>query len=1005
MKARAPKLALLAAGTVVVIIAGVLPAQGLGLFHFRGTVRDAIGRPLAAAKVSDGDKTATAAADGTYSVEESTTGRYTLTAWRSDTLTVRTVVDVVLPVDQTVDFALLYKITGSLPKTALSTASGPALATLTVTSYTPSPGSPGETGGKSCVHVTDTRTGATSSATYASTGPTTGASKWTHVLELARGTTEGTFSLSYLAKDCDSGTALSPQVATTYTVDNTPVTLFLLAPLDQGNTVFTSQPIVAYARDLLSDGKTPGGSGLDTGSLTAVVVGGGAQQNLTVGVSGEIARSSAASLALGTRYQVTMTARDRAGNDAKATARFLAMQASGTAPVRIPATASSARQDYDLLNYLYIWDAPTASVDAFSATLNDTLHSGGGQALVGVSPQSAVVTYTTALGPASATPQESDSRTGSTVFSTEATGTVSVSVPQFQFGLGRVTAVVPKTADPDSVKLSLDVRVPVRFRTCPDPTASSEACTTDPLTANDRRDVWEPWATLLNEDPYVLPEKVAPLAGLSVQANRCSGPPPSLSESIANLGNAMNVQDSLNPNVQLDPVVSEGLARIVNCMAVHIPLVPATSGPPDPALRSEWLSATRDLLSTIRVFPTAGLPVGQNCIDTQCLVETSGSCTNDSYYDDRPLIIDQCGDDQYFNNAAGAQGFCCLKQVAIVLDQGGNDLYDPQCDNFRTPCVQVRPGDEYAYPTIGSGSGGGIGILVDQGGDDTYRGKSATIGIGTMGVGYLLDAGGVADRYEAQSGTNFFDSRTLWGEPDEIAIGGGSKEGFGFLVDLQGNDTYQNEGFRSIGYGQTAGVGLIRDDQGGDAYLAKAPPASPTCDADCNRTGLSIGFGGLAVVGQKGSGVVLDGSGNDSYSCAPPDQFGNPTGTLAYGCIGAIVGGSLGLVYNRGGSDSYFITSLRFSGDIAGLGSAYGGGSGIFVDTEGVETYDVRACQSIGYGSLGVGVFLDLLLMTDDTYKPPTGCLPLLGSKGNNSVWMGQQGAPVYAFTGFGADR
>src|SRR5437899_1805721 len=86
--------------------------------------------------------------------------------------------------------------TSSPHRQAISTASGPASTTLTVTDYAPNPGSPGNVGGKSCVYVTDSRTSQTTSASYVSTDTLTGFSSWSYGLNLDQVTPEGTYQLS-----------------------------------------------------------------------------------------------------------------------------------------------------------------------------------------------------------------------------------------------------------------------------------------------------------------------------------------------------------------------------------------------------------------------------------------------------------------------------------------------------------------------------------------------------------------------------------------------------------------------------------------------------------------------------------------------------------------------------------------------------------------------------------------------------------------------------------------
>lgn len=310
---------LLAAAVAALAVAQAPPAGALTLFHINGTVRDALGRPLAGATVNDGSQTASTAADGTYSLPESSTGTYTVTARRSDTDTSAPArINASIPLDVNgVDFTLLYRIAGSLPQPAVSTAAGPAGRTLTVTTYAPQPGSPGGPAGTSCVYVTDGRTGQTAPAAYASTSG--GVSTWTYALSLAQGTPEGTYGLTYVADDCSSGAAVTSAPRASYIVDNTPpaISTGSIVPGDFGNTVFgAAQPVMAR----VSDGS---GSGVDASRSSVVLADAtaGTSATITAGLSyaNGWLKTGARALADGHVYRAAITAVDAAGNATTAT--------------------------------------------------------------------------------------------------------------------------------------------------------------------------------------------------------------------------------------------------------------------------------------------------------------------------------------------------------------------------------------------------------------------------------------------------------------------------------------------------------------------------------------------------------------------------------------------------------------------------------------------------------------------------------------------------------------
>lgn len=258
---------------------------------------------------------------------------------------------------------------------------------------------------------------------------------------------------------------------------------------------------------------------------------------------------------------------------------------------------------------------------------------------------------------------------------------------------------------------------------------------------------------------------------------------------------------------------------------------------------------------------------------------------------DYVLIVDNGGDDEYYNNAAGtpfdvlrnpfltpttpargcqtdaelntASGNCILIGAAAVLDRAGNDVYGrretPQADAVCTSDLIVR-----RLATAGSGVAG-VGILLDQAGNDAYLGKTLAIGMGhSGGFGLLRDAAG-ADSYSAI----------------RSSVGAGVLVGLGVLEDRAGNDLYtwydpaggviDNTGVCRAGTANLQGaaiigaVGVLRDLAGVDTYNSAAAT--------------SQGMGSLA-----GVGVFVDWDGQDNYIAPLIGQRNNaliagPTGT------------------------------------------------------------------------------------------------------------------------------
>ncbi len=219
------------------------------------------------------------------------------------------------------------------------------------------------------------------------------------------------------------------------------------------------------------------------------------------------------------------------------------------------------------------------------------------------------------------------------------------------------------------------------------------------------------------------------------------------------------------------------------------------------------------------------------------------------------LIDDVCGDDVYLGEsfACGAGVF----GVGILIDRAGNDRYTATSWSMGVGVFgggflfDLRGNDSYVSAFYSQGVGGplGVGALVDRAGNDLYRadggGASAYgdatvsfsmsqgIGVGARplcggGVGILLDDGG-DDRYEG----------------GEFSQGGGYYYGFGMLIDHLGNDLYRGDHFAQ-GFTAHQAAGVLIDVRGDDCYWS--------------TTSASQG-----AAWDTATSLLVDGDGNDSY--------------------------------------------------------------------------------------------------------------------------------------------
>jgi hypothetical protein len=170
----------------------------------------------------------------------------------------------------------------------------------------------------------------------------------------------------------------------------------------------------------------------------------------------------------------------------------------------------------------------------------------------------------------------------------------------------------------------------------------------------------------------------------------------------------------------------------------------------------------------------------------------------------------------------------------------------------------------------------GNGLLIDEGGNDRYRAKTASQGAGHIGgIGVLRDLGG--------------------GKDDYLAIR--SSQGFALVAGV-------------------AGLGLLQDDGGNDRYHTYMPrPLDPTAGNqepggggvvddlnNCDRIprmvqGAAIGFG---VSG--GTGHLLDEDGQDVYIGEPPTSqlFLPPVVDFRHSSQGFGCDGGIGILTDEG---------------------------------------------------------------------------------------------------------
>ncbi len=225
------------------------------------------------------------------------------------------------------------------------------------------------------------------------------------------------------------------------------------------------------------------------------------------------------------------------------------------------------------------------------------------------------------------------------------------------------------------------------------------------------------------------------------------------------------------------------------------------------------------------------------------------------------MLFDEGGND-FYKADLYAQGSSRTWGLGLLADRSGNDVYEsgglvlhkPLLDNLDV-CFSFSQGFSIGYRPDASG---GIGILWDGAGKDTYSGETFCQGSSYwFSLGLLVDDGG-NDKYSA-----FYYSQASAMHLTAAA-----------LMDLKGNDFYGINIGAAHAIGHDWGVAMLLDKQGNDVYAASA-----------NSPGAGIA---------NGVGIFLDLAGDDYYLTGKPG-CGTP----------ARDSGSVGLFIDMAGKDSY----------------------------------------------------------------------------------------------------
>jgi hypothetical protein len=393
--------------------------------------------------------------------------------------------------------------------------------------------------------------------------------------------------------------------------------------------------------------------------------------------------------------------------------------------------------------------------------------------------------------------------------------------------------------------------------------------------------------------------------------------------------------------------VCAGHTEAMQERTAHADLV-SGAAEPDPA----DLAAIRGCAVSMRATVEAARPVlstatADGRVRVWPLLAFSPGDTDDRYVEDYALSVDQGGDDTYLNNQGSNQldlkrsvtnplarynepargcrmtypdsvsgrileepgpngerqlsfdGPECVPVAGLLWDMAGNDTYG----RLETPAF---PDDQCSvdpsvarFTTIGAGVEG-VSMLIEDSGDDSYRGKTGTMGAGHLGgVGLLEDRDGNDSYLAIRNG-----------------MGLGLLGGVGVLRDEAGDDVYDYYMPRPLEGGapfHTDGSGGVVDDSGLFSEIGRSPNPADGVGGRCDATPRSLQGVGIFIA--PAAGILVDAAGNDSYRAAgyenQEEGFPTQTGTglirFAHGSQGSGFLGGIGAMFDLGGTGDEYL--------------------------------------------------------------------------------------------------
>lgn len=207
------------------------------------------------------------------------------------------------------------------------------------------------------------------------------------------------------------------------------------------------------------------------------------------------------------------------------------------------------------------------------------------------------------------------------------------------------------------------------------------------------------------------------------------------------------------------------------------------------------------------------------------------------------FLLDSDGKDSY-SGFRSLQAFAATNGSSLLMDLGkGSDSFLAYTSPLDFPSlIDPKVNSSFAQGTsLGKRSdiidgyswAGGVAVLIDDGGDNTFKAGFFAQGFAYWyGLAMLLTSEGndqyLSDKYSAGSATHYgigilYDKggNDTYRVSQELGLGVGHDFSYGVLIDLKGNDKYTAANL-SLGCGSANGMGFFWDNEGDDTYTVSA---------------------------------------------------------------------------------------------------------------------------------------------------------------------------------------